>query len=95
LTKLNEANQQWLKDNRNPACGGAYYTKDVEAKLLEMQEQHNKSAAEWRDAFEGMHQRAMKVERELAKYEEIRTESQGVAGFHQNGDIALWEEFDD
>lgn len=38
--------------------------------------------------------RIAELETRLKAYEDIVSESDGVAGFHLNGDIALWHEFD-
>lgn len=45
-------------------------------------------------AIEHLQAELDQLRHEVAQYREIRAGSQGVAGWHQNGDVADWEEFE-
>lgn len=48
----------------------------------------------WDAAWDCQQERVERLQAALNAYEDIVTNSQGVAGWHLNGDVATWDEFD-
>ncbi len=82
MTKLNDKDQGWLDENKLTLLDSGHHKIDylspveVKDKLLEKQTEidelkatHHESVTKWRDAFDKMHQRAIKSEQSLAEHD--------------------------